>query len=257
MAIDPVAHAGFSAGAEAYEHARPAYPVEAVRWLVDRLRIVPSSRVVDLGAGTGKLTALLTPPARSMIAVEPVEGMRVLLRRAVPSARIIGGAAEAIPLMDGCADAVVAAQAFHWFDGPRALREIRRVLGPHGRLGLVWNARDRSHSWVDELSGIVDAYGNAIRRHETEEWMDAFATPNGFSALERAEFPNPQEVDEEHVVRRVASTSFIATLAQPERDRVLERVRDLIRSHPETRDRESFVFPHRTRVYACEKLSSR
>lgn len=256
MAIDPAAQAGFTAGAEAYEHARPAYPPEAVRWLIDHLRLGSSSRVADLGAGTGKLTALLMPPVRRMFALEPVEAMRVLLSRSVPAAHVIGGAAEAIPLRDECADAVVAAQAFHWFDGRRALREIRRVLGPHGRLGLVWNARDRSRSWVDELSRIVDAYGDAIRRHETEEWKDAFAMPNGFSALEQAEFPNPQEVDEDHVVRRVASTSFIATLPEAERGRVLGRVRDLIRSHPETRDRESFFFPHRTRVYACRKLSA-
>ena len=254
MAIDPVAHTGFSAGAEAYEEARPAYPSDAVRWLIDQLRIGPSSRVADLGAGTGKFTALLTPPVRRMIALEPVEAMRVILRRAVPSAHVVGGAAEAIPLRDGGADAIVAAQAFHWFDGRRALEEIHRVLRPQGGLGLVWNARDRARSWVDELSRIVDAYGNAIRRHETEEWKVAFAMPNGFSALEQAEFPNPQEVDEEHVVRRVASTSFIATLPEAERDRVLGRVRDLIRSDPDTRDRDSFVFPHRTRVYACRKL---
>lgn len=255
MAIDPTAAEGFSAGAEAYEQARPAYPADAVRWLVDHLQIGRRSRVVDLGAGTGKFTALLTPRVRRMIALEPVEDMWVLLRRSVPSAYVAGGAAEAIPLVDSCADAVVAAQSFHWFDGRRALNEIRRVLGPHGGLGLIWNGRDRSRAWVDELSRIVDAYGTAIRRHETEEWKEAFATPNGFSTLEQTEFLNPQEVDEEHVVRRVASTSFIAMSPEMERVRVLERVRDLIRSHPETRGRERFVFPHRTRVYACRKLA--
>ncbi len=250
--IDRTAAEGFSAGAASYQRARPAYPDDAVRFLTERFGIVDGSRVVDLGAGTGKFTECLTASGARILALEPVEDM---WRRigGVGSVRVVAATAEQIPLADGCADAVLTAQAFHWFDGPRALAEIHRVLVPGGGLGLVWNARDRSRAWVAALSDIVDAYGNAIRRHETEEWRDAFDGATGFSPLELARFPNPQEVDEDQVVDRVASTSFIAILPDDERRRVLDRVRDLIRTHPETRGRERFTFSHETRVYTSRK----
>ena len=254
MGIDSTAAKGFSAGAGAYERARPAYPPEAVRHLIRRLAIGPFSRVLDLGAGTGKLTALITPTRAEVLALEPVGEMRGRLATALPGVEVVAGAAEAIPLADGSIDVVVAAQAFHWFDGRRALAEIHRVLTRGGGLGLVWNARDHSVGWVSELSAIVDAYGDAIRRHESGAWRAAFASPSGFSQLEGAEFSNVQEVDEDQVVDRVASTSFIAMLPEDERSQVLERVRALIRSHPDTSGREHFAFPHRTRVYCCNRV---
>jgi SAM-dependent methyltransferase len=251
--IDPTAAAGFSAGAAPYHRARPAYPDEGIRFLTERFSFGAGSLVADLGAGTGKFTSCLTATGARIVAVEPLEDMRRLIPSEAPGALVVAGTAEEIPLTDGCAEVVVAAQAFHWFDGPRALAEIHRILGHGGGLGLVWNARDRSRAWVAELSGIVDAYGDAIRRHETEQWKDDFSGVEGFTALECATFPNPQDVDEDQVVDRVASTSFIATLAEDERSRVLDRVRDLIRSHPDTRGRDRFVFPHETRVYTCRK----
>lgn len=249
VAIDPTAARGFSAGAASYERARPAYPADAIAFLVDRFGIGTGSRVVELGAGTGKFTSCFRD-AR-IIAVEPVEEMWRRLGSAAPDARVVAATAEAIPLADGCADVVLAAQAFHWFDGARALREIRRVLVPGGGLGLVWNARDRSAAWVAEMSDIVDAYGDAIRRHETEEWRDAFDGSAGFSPLELTRFSNAQDVNEDQVVDRVASTSFIAILPDDERARVLDRVRELVRSHPDTRGRGRFMLPHETRVYTC------
>jgi SAM-dependent methyltransferase len=253
VTIDRTAAAGFSAGAEAYERARPAYPEDAVSWLARRLGIAPSSRVLDLGAGTGKLTALLVPTGADVLAIEPVEEMRARLSVALPGVGVAAGVAEAIPFADGTVDAVVAAQAFHWFDGVRSLREIHRVLRPGGGLGLVWNARDRS-GWVAEMSAIVDEYGDAIRRHETEQWRGAFASETGFSPLESMEFDNVQEVDEEAVLDRAASTSFIAALPEADRRTVIERVRDLVRSHPQTRGRARFAFRHLTRVYCCNRL---
>lgn len=253
MPIDRTAAEGFSAGAGSYERARPAYPVEAIRFLTDRFTIVPDSRVLDVGAGTGKFTSCLTATGARIVAVEPVEDMRRRIAR-TGGVGVVAGTAEAIPLADGCANVVLSAQAFHWFDGSRALAEFRRVLLPGGGLGLVWNARDRSRAWVADLSDIVDEYGNAIRRHETEEWRDAFDDDTGFSPLDVTTFPNPQEVDEDQVVDRVASTSFIAILPDDRRRRVLDRVRELIRSHPETRGRERFTFAHETRVYTATKI---
>jgi SAM-dependent methyltransferase len=254
MPIDPTAATGFAAGAEPYHRARPAYPDAAVRFIVERFAIGPHTRVVELGAGNGKFTSSLLSSGSRVVAVEPVADMRRGLAREVPGALALGGTAEEIPLAAGCAGVVAAAQAFHWFDGPRALDEIHRVLVPGGGLALVWNARDTSTPWVGELARIVDAFGDTIKRHETEQWTDVFEGEERFSPLERHAFPNPQEVDEAQVVDRVASTSFIATLSEQDRSRVLDRVRDLVRSHPDTHARDRFTFPHETRVYTCAKI---
>jgi SAM-dependent methyltransferase len=252
MAIDRVAATGFEAGAAAYERARPGYPPAAVDRLVDVLGVRPGSSVIDLGAGTGKLTASLVPTGARLIAVEPVDAMRRRFVAALPAVAVVAGTAEAIPLADGSADAVVVAQAFHWFDARPALAEIHRVLAAGGRLGLAWNMRDTSVDWVARLAEIVDAYGDAIRRHETEEWRSAFPAP-GFGPLEEDAFANVQEITPDGVVERVASTSFIAHLPEGERRTVLGRVEELIREHPDTRGSEIFGFPHRTRVYWCER----
>ena len=252
MPIDRVAASGFEAGAAAYERARPGYPRTAVGWLAERLRIEPNTRVVDLGAGTGKLTGSLVPTGARLIALEPVDAMRTKLAALLPTVTIVAAAAEAIPLASGSARAVVAAQAFHWFDAPRALAEIHRVLEPGGLLGLVWNARDASVDWVREMAAVVDEYGDAIRRHESGEWREAFPAP-GFGPLEERSFPNVQPITRDGVVDRVASTSFIARLPEDEREKVLERIRNLVESHPQTAGRGSIDFAHQTRVYVCER----
>src|SRR4051812_12101086 len=128
----------FGGVADDYHRARPGYPVEAVRWLLGSSPL----DVVDLGAGTGKLTAVLVGEGHRVVAVEPLEPMRSRLVAALPATPALEGSAEEIPLPDGCADAVVVGQAFHWFDVEPALREIARVLRPGGTLGLLWNARD-------------------------------------------------------------------------------------------------------------------
>jgi SAM-dependent methyltransferase len=250
MTIDRVAASGFEAGAHAYQRARPGYPPAAVAWLAERLRIESTMRVVDLGAGTGKLTESLVPTGARLIAIEPVDAMRATL--AAQPFTTLAAAAEAIPLASGSARAVVAAQAFHWFDAPRALAEIHRVLEPGGGLGLVWNARDTSVDWVREMAAIVDEFGDAIRRHESGEWRAAFPSP-GFGPLEERSFPNVQSIEPDRVVERVASTSFIARLPDDERAQILERIRTLMASHPQTKGRTLLDFPHTTRVYVCER----
>lgn len=250
MSIDRTAAEGFAAGAGAYERARPAYPTAAVDWVLDRLP--GAARVVDLGAGTGKLTAMLGGRVGELVAVEPVEEMRARLAAALPSVMVVAGTAEALPLADACVDAVVCAQAFHWFDPQPSLAEIHRVLRPGGVLALIWNARDRRVAWVDRMSAIVDEYGDAIRRHESGEWRSAFEGSTVFSPLEDAEFPNVQEVTADQVLDRVASTSFIATMPDDERAAVTHRVRAVLESDPTTRG--AFPFPHRTRVYCCRRV---
>jgi SAM-dependent methyltransferase len=238
---------GFDPGAEAYERNRPSYPAEAVAWLVDRLGIGASSTVVDLAAGTGKLTRLL--PGR-VLGVEPIQGMRSQFVAALPGAPLVAGVAEAIPLRDGSVDAVTVAQAFHWFETDRALGEIRRVLRPAGSLGLVWNRRDESVPWVERLREILEPYEGLTPREWRRRWQKPEWQETGFTDLDEQEFSYGQQLDVDGLCGRVASISFVAALDEAERAAVLAQVRDLVAGLP-----EPFVLPYRTAVYWCRRLT--
>ena len=149
--------ASFGAAAAAYERGRPPYPAEAIDWLLPP----GATRVLDVGAGTGKLTRQLAERGLDVVAVEPLEGMREQLARAVPGVPVYPGTAEDIPLPDGSVQAVLLAQAWHWVDPARAVPEVARVLVPGGQLGLVWNIRDERVDWVAQLGRIVHDPGEA------------------------------------------------------------------------------------------------
>ena len=157
-ATHPTAAAGFARAADAYERGRPGYPPEAIAHLVAELGLWDGTTVLDLAAGTGKLTRVLQATGATVIAVEPVEAMRRVLSEAVPGVEVRAGTAEAIPVADGSLDAVTVAQAFHWFDAGRALHEIYRTLRPGGGLGLIWNMFDTSIDWVAALQALVHAH---------------------------------------------------------------------------------------------------
>jgi SAM-dependent methyltransferase len=226
--IHPTAAAGFARAAGAYDRARPEYPAAAIAWAADRLGLGPGRVVVDLAAGTGKLTRGLTALGCEVIAVEPVDEMRAALARAAPAARALAGTAEAIPLPDGSADAVTVGQAFHWFDGPRALAEIDRVLRPGGALALFWNRRDMGSPVHRAVSEIIEPHHRDNPRHRANAWREHFAG----EALEEAEFPFAVTQDADELADRVASTSFVATLPDDERADVLARVRAIAAGGP-------------------------
>jgi ubiquinone/menaquinone biosynthesis C-methylase UbiE len=154
-AIHDAAAAGFAVGAGAYVTGRPDYPPEAAQWLREVLGLGPGKTVLDLGAGTGKFIRYLKDTGARVVAVEPVDAMRAELSRRHHDVDALAGTAEAIPLPDASLDAVVCAQAFHWFATTRALPEIRRVLRVGGMLGLIWNVRDESVPWVAAVSAIT------------------------------------------------------------------------------------------------------
>src|SRR5437763_3088354 len=158
MSLHPGA-AGFARAADVYERARPEYPAAAIVWLADRLGLRPGRVVVDVAAGTGKLTRLLVPAGARVVAVEPQAEMLALLRGAVPEAKALEGTAEELPLPDEAADAVTVASAFHWFDRERALRELARVLRPAGALALVFNTRDPESELQRELTELLRPLG--------------------------------------------------------------------------------------------------
>jgi len=226
-AIHDSAARGFERGVADYERGRPGYPPEAVDLLARELEIGPGTTVLDLAAGSGKFTRALVRCGAHTIAVEPVNGMRAALARSLPQVEALEGTAESIPLADGSVDAVTVAQAFHWFDGGRALPEIHRVLRPSGRLGLIWNRRDARSERQRRLSAIVDPYRGDVPAYATSAWRRAFEESALFSPLEERRFQHVVEADVEGLVARVASISFISVLPDDERERVLERVREL------------------------------
>jgi ubiquinone/menaquinone biosynthesis C-methylase UbiE len=249
MDVHHSAARGFDRAAETYERGRPGYPEAAVAWLVQVLGIGPGSQVIDLAAGTGKLTRQLVPAGAELTAVEPVAGMRARLAEALPGLRVEAGTAEAMPLPDGTASAVVVGQGFHWFDGQRALAEIHRVLRPGGGLGLVWNVRDESVPWVGELTRIMEPHRGDAPRYLSGRWREAFATTALFEPLNERSFRHAQEADRAMLHDRVASVSFVASLSEDARAGVLAQVDDLLDHHPALHGRATVTMPYRTDVY--------
>jgi SAM-dependent methyltransferase len=242
------AEVGFGRASDAYERGRPDYPIAAIEHAVARVGLDASGVALDLGAGTGKLTRLLQGRAARVVAVEPVDAMRAELVARAPFVEALPGTAEAVPLSDDSVDAVFCAQAFHWFDGPRALVEIARVLRPGGGLALIWNARDQSVPWVAELTALLDQHAGDAPRHRSRAWRAAFdAEPaRAFTPLEDATFAHQQSLaSPDALVDRVASISFVASLADEPRAALLDEVRALGARHRVT------SFPYRTEVHTC------
>jgi SAM-dependent methyltransferase len=222
----------FDIVAHAYERGRPDYPRAAVDALVGALGIGPDSTVVDVAAGTGKLTRLLVERGARVIAVEPVAGMRAVLGDVVPEAEVIDGTAEDTGLRAGMADAVTVGQAFHWFRGAEALAEIRRVLRPGAGLGLVWNRRDLSQPLQAELDAVLDPHRGDTPSLASGAWRVAFERTDLFGSLEEAHVPMIQTLDRERLVDRMVSVSFVAGLPEAEREGVARSLRAVADRHP-------------------------
>lgn len=250
--IHHAAARGFEAAVERYERGRPSYPDDAVSFLVRELGISEGRDVVELGAGPGKFTELIVHTGARIVAVEPVTAMRLALERNCPTVRVLDGTAERTTLPDSSADAVVAAQSFHWFDGERALAEIHRVLRPDARLGMIWNVRDEASDWSERLTAIFDRLaGEGAPRYRDLRWREAFERTDLFGPLHRQVAYHVHEVTREVFMDRVLSVSYVADATQDERDRVVDEVSELLETDPELRGRETIVMPYRTDVYWC------
>jgi len=254
VSVHPFAAEGFARGADVYVRGRPDFPPAVRAWLRDDLHLNERSIALELGAGTGKFTARLLESGARVIAVDPVEQMLAQLKRNTAGATALRGTAERIPLADCAVDAVVCAQAFHWFATAAALAEIRRVLKPGGVLGLIWNVRDQSVDWVAKLTTLIAPYEGNAPRYDGGEWRSVFPA-QGFGPLHETRFQHAHTGDPERViVDRIASISFIAALPPDERQRLLERVRALIAATPPLAGRDEVSFPYATMAYHCVRL---
>ncbi|HET8893769.1 MAG TPA: class I SAM-dependent methyltransferase [Gaiellaceae bacterium] len=241
---------GFGLAADVYERGRPDYPKAAVKRLVQRLDLRPGRTVLDLAAGTGKLTRLLVPSGANVLAAEPIPEMRAELERRVPEAIALGGTAERIPLVDQYVDAVTVAQAFHWFQPDQALREIRRVLRPGGGLALIWNTRDDRNQLNRAISEIIEPLSRDTPRRRQRDARTILDESGLFTKCETALFKHRQKLDEEGLVERVLSISFVASATRSVRNDVEARVRGL------AHERDGNIrLPYVTEVYLAFRPS--
>jgi SAM-dependent methyltransferase len=217
--VDPRRALSFGTAADAYALARPTYPVEAVRFCLS-----PSAtRVLDLGAGTGKLTSVLLDLGCDVVAVEPDAAMRAHVD---PRALVLAGSAEDVPVADASVDAVLVGQAWHWFDHRAAVTSVRRVLRPGGTLGLLWNVLDDSAGWPQALAdqvGMEDRLSlvgsDEERPYDDEDELGPWA---------RLLVPHAQPADADLVVANVASRSVVIVQEQQDRLATLGAVRSLL-----------------------------
>lgn len=232
----------FGAVSAQYDRVRPGYPDEAVSWMLP----AGARRVVDLGAGTGKLTRLLAERGLAVTAVEPDDRMRAVLADRLPGVTALRGSGEAIPVGDGEEDAVLVAQAWHWMDAGEAAREAARVLRPGGRLGIVGNVMDGEVDWVRELDAILDG-----GRRSGARAPEPGPFP-GFGPVEHASFAHVQRMTPEDVVDLAGSISRISTLPDADRARVLDDIRTLLAGHPDTAGRDALDLPYRADAYRAQ-----
>jgi SAM-dependent methyltransferase len=230
----------FGGVADVYEASRPGYPAEAVAWLVRQ----DEARVIDVGAGTGKLTRALASAGHEVVAVDPSPEMLEVLRKTVQGVETLVGTGERMPLPDESADAVTFAQAWHWVEALKASEEVGRVLKPGGHLGLIWNFRDDRVDWVRELSVAMHADG--------DQYTDGMGDPHvhaPFGEPERAQFEWSQPYTREGMLDLVRSRSYYAVMMPEQQRETLDGVRRLLDTHEKTAGSETISLPYVTMAF--------
>jgi ubiquinone/menaquinone biosynthesis C-methylase UbiE len=228
----------FGSEAAAYERGRPSYPPEAVDWLLSPTDTFKAREVLDLGAGTGKLTTRLVERGLSVTAVDPIAEMLDMLRGALPDTPALLGSAEQIPLPDNAVDTVLVAQAWHWFDPERATAEIVRVLHPGGRLGVLWNTRDERSGWVRDFGRIV-----GLEHDRDRATVDL---PTSFTDVATHQVQWTNYITRDALIDYVASRSYCITSPAEVRTRTLENVRELLDTHPALVNSTGLAMPYIT-----------
>ncbi len=248
MELHPLARQ-FASVADVYERGRPGYAPAVIGAAAAELGIGPADRVLDLAAGTGKLTRALLSHGFDVTAVEPQEEMRRVLREKAGAADIRPGIAEQIPLDDGSVAAVTIADAFHWFDRPRALQEIRRVLAPGGGLALFSTAPDwGGASWAHELGTLVAESRPEHPHYDGRSWQDYVREAEGFGEPWEVQLTTYVPADPEAVVAHMASISWMAGLEESQRAELIMGMRAIV---------EGGTTPERLALHVAIGLSRR
>lgn len=239
----------FGAHADAYEHTRPAWPEEAARWLVPE----GAKLVVELGAGTGKLTRALAALGVRVVAVEPDLRMLAVLRGL--GLEGLESSAEAIPFEDGVADAVVAGSSLHWFKLELALPEIHRVLRPGGRFGFGWNHRDDRQQTIGRIGkAIYSAQGRSeVPRWRTRDWLQEVTQKGLFDDAEYAQFPHTHQLPRADLDELLIAYSGVAALSEDERRRLFAEVGEILDADPSLHDGEVLRLPYVVNAYRATR----
>jgi MOSC domain-containing protein YiiM/SAM-dependent methyltransferase len=245
--VHPLA-AQFDAAADAYERGRPGYPPEAVEATASFLDLRAGRSVLDLAAGTGKMTRSLVPSGARVVAVEPVAGMRARLEGLGLDVEVLDGTAEAIPLANGSIEGAVVAQAFHWFDAVRALSELHRVLVPDGRLVLAWNRRDESVPWVRALGELIETTTGGEAPSTHHGWQDRLARNALFEAIDPVVLTHVHRQPRASMVDRLTSISTVAALPPEAQAELAAEFEALLDRDPDTAGRDVIDFPYVTTV---------
>ncbi|MCA1839600.1 MAG: class I SAM-dependent methyltransferase [Actinomycetota bacterium] len=222
--------------------------------ILQRFDLGASSTMLDIGAGTGKLTSAFADRVGKVVAVEPIAAMRDVFKRSLPHVGLIGGAAERLPLRAESFEAVVVAQAFHWFDAEPAIGEIARVLVEGGGLALVWNARARVADWAQEVWEPVRILQRAIPTM-IDSWRHVDALSRRFGPVDEVSFPHLQSMTKDGLVARIASVSVVGALEDERKKQLLDGVRKILATHPQTKDRETIEVEYDTRIFCFDRKS--
>ncbi len=253
--IHPTAQKGFSSAAELYQQVRPSYPQEIASWLKDDLHIQQDSTVMDLGAGTGKFIPYLQQVCQHIIAVEPVTEMLAQLQQHYPTVQTLQASSQQLPIASNSMDAVICAQAFHWFADLDSLHEIYQILKPPGYLGLVWNQRDVSVDWVKALAELIEPFEGNTPRYHSGQWKRVFEHQFLFQLENLKTFTQLHIGTVEQVVsKRLLSTSFIAALPESQQRQLKQQFEDIVLHYTGKSSQDQIEFPYVTYAYSFKKL---
>jgi SAM-dependent methyltransferase len=252
MELHPLAQA-FAGVADDYEQGRPGYSAEAIDAIRMGLMLDAGARIADVGAGTGKLTRTLAAAGFDVVAVEPLPGLRARLRKELPAVPALDGTAEALPLDDASVDAIACAEAFHWFDGQRAVAELARVIRPEGGLALLWNvpAEEKTGTppWLEEIRALVGAKRPNHPAFSADQGRSAVAASPYFDTMHYAEVRFAHETDRAGMRAAITSISYVSAMPEAERSALLEAVDAVMEREGISR----FEAPLRTTIWTSRR----
>lgn len=253
--IHPAAQKGFHVAAALYQQVRPNYPQEIVQWLQQDLGLDATSQLLDLGAGTGKFLDSLSQVSSHVFAVEPVAAMLEQLKLKHPHVQAHQATTEQLPLPTMSMDAVLCAQSFHWFANQDSLKAIHQVLKVQASLGLVWNQRDETVSWVKALADLLAGYEADTPRFHSHQWKQVLQDQHLFQFIDLKTFAHSQRGRVEDVVsKRLLSTSFVAAMSTEQQQQLKQQFEDIVFQHTGLSADDQIEFPYLTYAYHYRKI---